>query len=322
MRKGIGAVALMLCAGCLGFSDNLAKVVDTDGSGDHRIFRIGSVTRIMMEPVLWKLEDLKIVDFDRPVTEYFNGSLPPEFESVTLRMLHDNQSGLPLCLIDPYSLGDIATLARFAVLGDSLYADFNAREAFVERLWNRHYRQDVKKREPRQSDMGYALLWMAICDRLGKGPDELCEKYLIEPYGLKDTSFVPLPGMRNRITKPCAGSFPWPLFAGQEIADHRGEGETALFSGGMLSSASDILRVCFVIMPHLDRAKAMLETAELDCGHTVWYLSGTVPGGHAFVGFDPEGKHAVAILENATRFGAGEGLELLENLANPPKEED
>ena len=321
MRRWCGTLLLALAAGCLGLGDRVVSVSDTDGSSDHRIFRIGAVTKLMMEPVLWKLEDLKLIDFDRPVTEFFNGFLPPEYESVTLRDLHDGRSGLPLTLIDPYCLGDLGDLCAAAAFGFPLCGGFDSRDAFVARLWTRHYRKDVERREPRRSDAAYALLMMAVCDRLGLRLDELCERYLVEPYGLKDTSFVPYQGMRNRLTRPCAGLVPLALPRGCEVSDYRGSGEVTLFSGGMLSSAYDILRVAYVIRPLLDRAKPILESARLPCGRDVWYLTGTTPGGHAFVGFDPEGGHAVAVLENATGIGSGDGLELLENLANPPKEE-
>lgn len=318
MRRTALALLVLSLSGCLGLRDRLVKVSDTDGSADHRLFRIGSVTRIMMEPVLWKLEDLHLIDFDRPVTDYLKDRLPPEFETVTLRMLHDNRSGLPLALIDPCHLPDLGELLMAALAGTHLYRTFDRREAFLDRLWEPHYRMDVRRREPRQSNVGYALMMMAICDRLGVTLDDLCEKYLIRPYGLKDTAFVPYPGMRPRLTRACAGTFPLLLPAGWEVEDWRGAGEVSLFSGGMLSSAFDILRVCYVILPHLDRAKGMLVADRIDSGHDVWYLCGTMPGGHAFVGFDPEGGHAVAILENATRWSASDGLELLENLANPP----
>ena len=63
-----GLAALLLCGGCLSSRPESVEVADVDGSGDHRIFRIGALTQIMMEPVLWRLEDSKLVDFDRPVT--------------------------------------------------------------------------------------------------------------------------------------------------------------------------------------------------------------------------------------------------------------
>lgn len=309
-----------LLGGCLGLRDNIVTVTDVDGSSDHRVFRLGGATRVMMEPVLWRLEDREFIDFDRPVTAYFKGKLPPEFETVTLRMLHDNESGLPGDLVDAWSLGGMDDLFRGAAFGADPQRAFGAREAFVERLWDLRLRKAVERREPQRSDVGYALMMMAICDRLGQTLDELCERYLVEPYGLKDTAFVATLGMRSRLTTPCAGFRPWFCFAGSEIADHRGESEFGLFSGGMLSSPSDILRVAFVILPHLDRAKGVFEEDEV-CGRKVLVCRAGTSGGRIFLGFEPQDRHVALVLRNDTGSAISDGYELMENLINPPDAE-
>ena len=320
MRRALVVSGLALCAGCLGFRDNVATVTDADGSADHRVFRIGAATQIMMEPVLWRLEDKKVIDFDRPVTEFFKGDLPPEFASVTLRMLHDGTSGMPRDILDPMRLGDVWATTRYLFAGGNPYGDFDRRERFVERLWEPAVRNALVRREPGRSDMGYALLLMAICDRLGQTADELCGKYLVEPFGLKDTAFVATQGMRGRVTKPCAGAIPYCLLRGMEVSDHRGEGEVTLYAEGMLSSCYDLLRVCYVIMPHLDRAKHILDERTLPCGRKVWCRFGTVPGGNFFVGFEPQDSHAVVVLGNTTGQRLADGLAVMEDLANPPEE--
>ena len=318
MRNVLLASALALLSGCLGLRENVISATDVDGSSDHRIFRIGALTKVMLEPVLWRLEDRHLIDFDRPVTDYFKDRLPPEFETVTLRMLHDNQSGLPLDLLDPWCLGDMgACWTRLAFGADACrwHAD---REAMVARLWDVRFRKTVERREPQPSDVGYALMMMAICDHLGRTLDDLCEEHIIAPYGLTDTAFVPTAGMRTRLTRACAGGLPLFRFAGSEIDDHRGTNETALFSGGMVSSPYDILRVAYVIQPHLDRAKGLFEEHEVDGGRKVWVLTANTYGGRAFIGFDPEDGHVVLIVRNDTGFRLKEGFELMQNLIHPP----
>ena len=93
LRTAAASVLATALCGCL--SSRVERVVGVDGSGDHRVFRLGAVTRLMMEPVLWRLEDTEKINFDRPVGLYFKDPLPPEFEKVTLRMLHDGKTGLP-----------------------------------------------------------------------------------------------------------------------------------------------------------------------------------------------------------------------------------
>lgn len=313
-------LTLLATAGCLSCRDNLVSLEHADGSNDHRIFRLASVTQVMMEPVLWRLEDDGLVSFRRPVTDYLWNPLPPEFTNVTLRALHDNTSGLPRDLLDLWCLGDIGTALACAVAGTDPYAGFSDRSEFVRRLWEPRIRGMVRNGSPGKSNVGYALMMMAICDHLGTTPQALCEKYLIEPYGLKDTSFEPAVGMLPRVARPCAGTFPLALPAGLEVDDHR-VGDVTVMSRGMLSSASDVLKVCYVILPHLQRAKGVLDARTLDCGHEALYRDGAIGGGYAFVGFDPVDRHAVVVLENGTRWSSGRGFEVLDELVRPPTDD-
>lgn len=322
LLKRILLVSLLTAlAGCLGLRESVVEVVDVDGSSDHRLFRLGAATRVMLEPVLWRLEDRKLIDFDRSVADYFKGELPPEYADVTLRMLHDNQSGLPRTLIDPLALPDLGETCWQLTFGGNPTRVYDRRDAFVERLWDIRFRKAVARRRPQISDVGYALMTMAICDHLGQTLDELCDAYLVEPYGLKDTAFVATQGMRARLTKSCAGSLPLVLWRGAEVADGRGEGEIPLFSGGMLSSPSDILKVCYVILPHLDRAKGIFEETTLPCGRTVSFCLAETAGGRIFVGFEKEDAHVALIVRNDTGFALKEGFDLMENMVNPPRDE-
>jgi len=311
-----GVLASCLLSGCLAYRDNVVTVRDAVGSSDHRIFRIGSATKLMMEPVLWKLEDTGKVNFDRPVTDYFRDPLPPEFGRITLRQLHDNKTGFPREFLSPWSLGDLDDALSCGLMGTHLYRKFDARKDFVRCLWTEDVRAAVRKGGSEYSNMGYALMMMAILDVTGQSLEELCQEHLVKPYGLKDTTFAPGPGMLNRLTPACAGHLPWLYPAGMEVPDHRG-GDVLMCAGGMLSSASDMLRVAYVILPHLDRSKGILCKHRLDCGRTVYYRSGMVYGGHSFVGFDPQAKRAVVVLKNVTCWDNDEGFDLMESLIAP-----
>lgn len=317
LRKTASALAALGTAGCLTWGEGPVTVRDVDGSSDHRIFRIGALTKVMMEPVLWRLEDSRRIDFDRPVGEFIPESLPPEFDRITLRDLHENRAGLPMSFATAWRLGDWPYAVGNVLFGTGRYARFDTRAEFFYRLWMPDVRRRVARGEAVPSDMGYALMMMAIVGRLGETPEELCRKYLVEPYGLKDTSFNP-PSAADaaRLTPPCAGTEPWLWLRGMAVRETR-DGEISGLVGGLCSSASDVLRVAYVILPHLDRAKAQLESHRYDFGRTVWYQTGTTGGGYGFIGFDPVDRRAVVILRNATDRGSEEGLELMEGLTRP-----
>lgn len=303
------ALALPMC-GCM--SERAVRALGVDGSDDHRIFRIGSVTRLMMEPVLWRLEDTEQINFDRPVGIYLKDALPPEFDKVTLRMLHDGATGLPCAFLSAWCPGDVFTASMGALFGADVYAEFDSRAEFVRRLWDPRVRSAMRHDGPRESNMGYALMMMAICDELGTTPQELCERHLVEPYGLSDTSFEPGDGMRGRVAQPCAGLFPLLVPRGCPVPDGRG-GDVSMFAGGMCSSAADMLRVCHVIRPHLARSKALFEELDMGGGRKALCMRCWTRGGSAFVGFDAVDGRAVVVLGNCADRLAGEGLETLDS---------
>lgn len=245
--------AVLLVGGCR--SGGLVRVAAVDGSGDHRVFAIGTLTQVMMEPVFWTLEDTEKINFDLPVTLYFKDALPPEYEHVTMRMLHDGWDGL------------------------------SRRESF-------------------------ALMMMAVCDELETTPQELCERYLVEPYGLVDTSFVMTDALRARLIPPCGrGLFDWLGDGEPEVAANRMV-DAERFSEGLYSSAYDVLRVAYVIRPHLDRMKAVLDEDTLDDGRKALYRR-AAPSGGGIIGFDSGGRHSVVVLDNANGPGVGDALKLL-----------
>ena len=307
-----GLAASILCGGCLSGRPAFVEVADVDGSGDHRIFRVGALTQVMMEPVLWRLEDSKILDFDRPVTAYIHEYLPPEFEQITLRQLHEGKTGLPRSLNDPWHLSEV------------LLADTDAperiatRAAFARSLWHARVRVALRWDEPGRSEVGYALLLMAVCDATGRTLDDLCREYLVEPYGLRDTSFRMTPGMATRLAEPRQALVPWLMLV--PWPDARRMDETSAFAGGMFSSAHDILRVCYVVLPHIGRMRHLLDERELPCGRKVLCRTGSGGGCRAFVAFDTKDHRAAVLLRNAGGSPRSGGLDMMERLLNPPQD--
>jgi len=317
-RSAVSAIVASVLCGCLSYHENIVRVTEVDGSNDHRIFRIGPATKLMLEPALWQVEDAERVNFDRPVTLYFKDKLPPEFDRVTLRMLHDGTSGLPDLFLDPWCLGDAFDSFNGKLTGADRYAKFDARANFVRKLWAPRVRGLVRRGEPCPSDMAWALMLMAITDELGETPEQLLQRYVVRPYGLEDTSFELRADLAPRLTKPCAGSRPWLLPSGAEVPDYR-YGDVKMATGGLLSSASDLLKVCYVVLPHLDRARGLLSERRLSDGRKLYWLAGSTYGGRTFVGFDPKLRHAGVVLENVTGPATDEGFELFESLTPKPR---
>ncbi|MBR2837660.1 MAG: beta-lactamase family protein [Kiritimatiellae bacterium] len=321
LRKGralAGLAALALACGCVAVRREAVEVADVDGSGDHRIFRVGELTQVMMEPVLWRLEDSKIVNFDRPVTKCVNEYLPPEFEQITLRQLHEGKVALPRTLRDPWCLADLLSVGASEWAGLGVPPKFASRREFVRSLWDPRVRVALRRDQPGRSEVGYVLLMMAVTDMTGRSLEDLCREYLVEPYGLRDTTFAPPPGMVTRLAEPREAALPWLLWLpGPDVL--RMDDATRC-SRGLFTSAYDMLRVCYVVLPHMDRMRHLLDERELPCGRRVLCRAGVDGGCAAFVGFDPKDRRAALLLRNEVGSPLSDGLEMMERLLNPPQD--
>ncbi len=230
-------------------------VTDVDGSNDHRIFRVGGLTRVLLEPVVWRLVDSKKINLDWPVTDCLTKTpIPPEYARLTLRTLLEGEAALP----NDFARED----------GETPYA------AFVRGLWDVRTRGRMMLDEPRSSDVAYAFFWIAVSERLGMSFEELLDEYLVRPYGLKDTSFEPMPSRHSRLVRA-------ETIEGEVLTLPR------LFSCGLLTSPHDILRIAYVMLPHVvARSRARLQSSTLLCGNEILYALWESPDGAAFLGFD------------------------------------
>ena len=276
MKRGCLSIVLTLCT--LSAMSESVTVTEIDGSGDHRIFCVGALTRVLLEPVVWRLADTGRIDLNAAVTDCLTTPIPPEYERLTLRDLHAGQAALP----------DDAQ----PISGETPHA------ALVRCLWSLRTRVDFAFGSPRPSKVASALFWVAVSERLGLTLDQLLTTYLVEPYGLKDTSFLPVEARQGRM-----------------VASNRSRSLPSLCSDGLLSSPHDILRLAHVMLPHLARARAWLRTDSLLCGHAIAYAFGETPDdGAAFLGFDHETRRTVLRLSASERFALSEALGLMESL--------
>ena len=251
-------VALLLAAlatGCVGWpmlgdDADAITVTDVDGSEDHRIFRVGCLTPVLLEPVVWRLVDSKKIDLDWSLSDCLTAlPIPEEHRGLTLRaLLAGGNEDLP-------------------------------------------------------DDDAYALFWLAVSERLRMSPDELLGEYLVKPYGLTDTSFEPVPSRRSRLVNP-------------EAVENETLTWTQLFSEGLLTSSHDILRVAYVMLPHVAaRSRARLQSSTLLCGNEILYALWESSDGAAFLGLDVESKRVILCLTTASEVDLPDLLVKMEGLA-------
>lgn len=310
----------------------IAACVERDGRlmraahncDEHSIFRIASVSKLMFVLIIRELSDERAIDLEAPITQYYKGYLAEEYRQVALRDLLENRSGLPREFLFGWNPMDLIEVANCGFWGTDIYRTFGERENFEKCLNSWYVRWMIRHRETQYSNVGFALLMMAITDHLGIPIDELVRTRIIDKYGLVDTSFDPQGEMSQRYTRACAGSVPWLKFRGESVPDHR-LGEVARATGGIRSSLADVVDIGNAFWPMLENLRlselnddeiiGVLKVKVLPCGRRILYRQGMIYGGASFVGFDLQDHRMVVILRNVTSWPSDEGFYLMDRLA-------
>ena len=369
-KKLIGVILLAVAAGCTTIEDRLARaqtiadvaqatadyyvqdaldescsvaIVTTAGtvyahagsSDEHSLFRIASLSKLFLHPVLVKYDQTGTLDLDRPVTDVSKLSLPPEYRQVTLRDLLLNRSGLPREFIVWWEPVDMLKAFACAFTGGHIYADFDTREKFARMTWRPWWRHALHQRRPQYSNVGFGLLGTAVEDARGESLETILRTELATPLALSDTAYEPTGAQTNRLTRACAGHLPWFIRRKHEMPDHR-LGDALRAAGGLFSSVADCATVFGAYWPLIEASLkerplaayaagemcGLLRVHVLPSGHRVLYRSGMIWGGSSFVGFDPDTRTIVVILRNVTSWPDKRGFSVLSRarlIQSPPQ---
>jgi CubicO group peptidase (beta-lactamase class C family) len=298
------------------------------GSADeHSLFRIASLSKLFLHPVLLKLHDEGRLNLDRPVSSVSRLDLPPEYGRITLRDLLLNRSGLPREFIVRWEPFDMMAAFSCGFFGTHIYSAFDTRESFAKMTWRPWWRHAVKTHRELYSNMGFGLLGTAVEDALGLSVEEILRQELAGPLGLADTTYAPSGGQTNRLTRACAGHLPWLVRRRHDVPDHR-LGDALRATGGLFSSAADCATAFAAYWPVIDAQMrereisafaddavfGLLRVKVLASGRRVFYRSGMIYGGASFVGFDPQTRLIVVILRNVTSWPDRRGFAVMEKM--------
>ena len=297
------------------------------GADERSLYRIASLSKIFLYPVLLHLHADGRLDLDSPVTAYSKLDLPPECTRMTLRDLLENRSGLPREFLTPWNPVDMFIAFHCGFVGSHIYADFDDREGFVREMWRPWWRAAMRKGGNVYSNMGFGLLGMAVEDALGRDLETILHDELTGPRHFADTTYFPHGDQTNRITRACAGHLPWFVRRHHEVPDHR-LGEALRATGGLFSSAADCLkffRSCWPLVDAFIKDRPLefysdeadygfLRIHVLPSGRRILYRAGMIYGGASFVGYDPSSRTLVVILRNVTSWPDRRGFEVMERI--------
>jgi len=297
-------------------------------AGDPRaVYRIGSLTKFFVRAAIERLESAGRIDLSAAVTRYAPFPLPEEYDTVTLRDLLDNKSGLSREFLDPFDPRDWHTAFSCGLFGTHLYADFEDIPSFAAALRSPRSLRQIRARREQYSNMGFALLALAVENAVGRSIEDILADEVTCPLDLPDTSFAPSGAAAARLTSPCAGKLPWLIPRGREVPPHP-LGPALRGTGSLCSSAADCARFFSATWPYVDSLLAerpislygndevcgLFRVKTLPSGRRILYRFGMIYGGSSYVCCEPRTRTILLILRNVTSWSASEDFTLTDQL--------
>ncbi len=198
------------------------------------VFEIGSITKVFTALLLAHMTRSGQVALDDPVALHLPGDFKVPLldgHKITLADLATHTSGLPRMPTLPGELFSPewrAAIARFSV------------DDFKTWLAGEHPAPPPDAGGWWYSNAGYALLGMALAHRGGKPFEDLLQQRVIDPIGLRDTTFRPTASMQRRLAEGHKSDLtPDPPF------------ESTIFAaaGALRSTARDLAQFAVAILP-------------------------------------------------------------------------
>jgi len=301
-------------------------VGETDGAplGPDTRFPIGSLTKGYTAALLSVLVDEGRLRWDETLAELLPQlQLTPQAARLTLLQLATHSAGLPR---QPTDLSLLTGLLRFTFTGSNFYAvlDADGLARFMAGF------TPPPHPEPAYSNIGYALIGMAIEARTGRAFGPLLAEKVLEPLRLRHTGLEPGPAHR---AQGHAGDQPYFMPRGRPVADWQFpaamQGSAALYStaadlldfaaahldagaGHLNSLLADNLRVR---TPRPEDAPGIAWVTDDFDGIPITNQVGMAVGHTAYVGLHRDSRMAVVVLQTSFNWNFKIGHKLLLRLA-------
>ncbi|MGA7340690.1 MAG: serine hydrolase [Terracidiphilus sp.] len=209
-----------------GFENSKKKVPATA----HTVYRVGSVSKLFTDMAVMQLVERGQLDLDAPITRYVPDFAPhnPFGGAITLRELMSHRAGL----------------VREPPVGNYFDASAPSLQTTIESL-NRTSLVFAPGTHTKYSNAGVATVGYALQRFVNRPYPEYLQSALLEPLGMRESSFVPEPILMQHLANAFMWSydglmFPAPTFqlgegpagAMYTTVTDLGKFESALFSGG------------------------------------------------------------------------------------------
>ncbi len=217
----------------------LREVMAFGSAEADSIFEIGSITKTFTALALAQMVVQKKVTLDQPVRELLPAGwvVKPDGPEISLLDLATHRSGLP-------RLPDNMKPANLA----DPYADYGPEQ--LRAYLSEHGVGRPEQPEFLYSNLGVGLLGFALAQKAGMPYEELIQKEVTGPMGLKDTVIALSPAQQKRFLQGYQGA--------HDLAEPWSQNALA-GAGGLRSTAADLLTYCDLLL-HREHTRAGKET--------------------------------------------------------------
>ncbi|WP_309550781.1 serine hydrolase domain-containing protein [Erwinia sorbitola] len=310
-----------------GFTDT-DKRIPVDGD---TLFAVGSVTKgFTAESAALLVADGKL-RWEATLGELIGNKVPlsEDARNITLQQLATHTSGLPRQMP---SLHMLRKLTAWLFYGSPFYDDLDDGEFLA-------YLQEFSRPRQQQviySNLGYAILDYAMTQQSGEAPQQIAQRRIIAPLGLRHTGYQPqlLPGYIKR-ARGHAGDQPKFIKRGEVVPEWHFNGYM-VGAASLWSSANDLLSYLHAHLygsgdPLLDRAFNDATTIRFKApqndssalawlssnlnGQSIIYQSGFIGGYASYIGMDLKHKTAIVVLQNSFNWDNTIGHRMLLRMA-------
>lgn len=179
-----------------GFADVERRILATP----QTIYRVASITKLFTATMLMQLRDAGKVGLEDPVIQYV-----PELQ---LRSRFADSPPITLLQLATHTSG----LSREAPMDYWRTLRFPAVEAMVAALTQDGERIFPPYHEWKYSNVGYAILGLALSRAAGQPYFDYVEQNILRPLGMHDSGFHPAPGLAIGYALPEGDAPPKPVF--------------------------------------------------------------------------------------------------------------
>jgi CubicO group peptidase (beta-lactamase class C family) len=216
------------------------------------IYPAGSITKVLVATAMMQLVERGVVRLDDPITKYlpeYRVRSPwPETSPATLRQLASHTAGLPrdapVNFWMNYSIG-----AFVQSRGQAPLEWYVSKERLLESLPTVELDHEPDT-DPQYSNLGMALLAMALERASGRPFAEYVAREILGPLGMRDSTLAP--GEAERARMPVGYVYLSPEEPPLIAPEWRLGG--AVYTGGLYTTASDLARFLAAHFPRDDGA--------------------------------------------------------------------